>query len=89
MQILALKSTLLIFWGILSSQAFAEYRVYLYQVEGARGFNTVKSTLDPVSYEAYNGLEKSNEVSLLKTWMCAGDTSKKDLCPSPYEEMKD
>ncbi len=69
-----------------TSNAFSEYRVYQYYVKSKfkLPYDTeaylVTSTLDPISYISYHGGEDSINVNLLRTWMCKGDTSKKDYC---------
>ena len=48
----------------------------------------VTSTLNPVSYVAYNGGSSSIKVDLLKSWRCLGDTSQfKNLCRSPSSQL--
>jgi hypothetical protein len=85
--------TVLIF--ILSLSAHAEYRVYQYIVKNKittskdqPNSHVVISTLDSVSYIAYHGGRSSIELDLLRTWMCAGDTSyRKEICNSPYGSL--
>jgi hypothetical protein len=75
-----------------SFSALAEYRVYQYiikdKIVSAKdqpNSKILNTTLDPVSYMAYNGGSRLVSVDLLRTWMCAGHTgNKKDLCSSPY-----
>lgn len=75
---------------------FAEYRVYQYfvtpistYIEAAESYLAL-SSLDPVSYYAYNGGRKSIKVELLRTWMCPGHTGGgKYYCKSPYKEKVD
>lgn len=82
--------SLLIFFFVKSS--FAEYRVYQYSITPKyENFLKVKeyiitSTLAPESYESYHGGKESISVSLLRTWICPGDTSKKEICKSPYNQ---
>lgn len=48
----------------------------------------VTSTLDPVSYIAYNGGQELLAVDLLRTWICPGYTGgAKQTCKSPYEKI--
>jgi len=73
--------------------AHAEYRVYQYLVRpktkeflvNDSGAKTQKSTLNPVSFIAYNGGASAIDVTLLRTWMCPGNTGKKDYCPHPSQ----
>lgn len=87
------KVLILMLPALLSNYAIAEYRVYQYIIKNKLdsqqiGKAIVKvSTLDPVSFVAYNGGVNSVEVDLLRTWLCPGDTSKKDTCRSPYREL--
>lgn len=72
-----------------SSSAMAEYRVYQYYVKSKiENVNSPKaeivtSTLNPQAYIAYNGGTLSVEISLLRTWLCMGNTSKQELCTFP------
>lgn len=78
---------------LLSFQVQAEYRVYQYVVKNkvvvidSPKSHMVTSTLDPVSYLSYNGGSSLISIDLLRTWMCPGNTSKKDICPSPYDQL--
>lgn len=48
----------------------------------------VTSTLDPVSYTAYNGGNSMLSVDLLRTWICPGYTGgSKATCDSPYGKL--
>ena len=73
--------------------ANAEYRVYQYVVSNRVEIadqpksSVVLSTMDPVSYQAYNGGSSIVAVDLLRTWICPGHTGKKDICPSPYSQL--
>lgn len=70
----------------LTVSAQAEYRVYQYYVRSKvaninpANATLVTSTLDPLSYAAYNGGVNSVEVNLLRSWICFGNTSKKAPC---------
>lgn len=76
-----------------STLAFAEYRVYQYYVKAKNSFKKdpsaylVTSSLDPTSYISYHGGAQSIEIDLVNTWVCKGNTSKKELCNSPFTEM--
>lgn len=82
--------TLFIF--IFATNAQAEYRVYQYVMKNKitssvdqRNSHVVTSTLNPVSYLAYNGGSSLISIDLLRTWMCPGHTGyKKDICKNPY-----
>jgi len=73
------------------SKVFCEYRVYQYQVQSRTPSSTevgpylITSTLNPLSYQAYHGGFDSLKVDLLRTWMCYGDTSKKEYCRPPLD----
>jgi hypothetical protein len=70
----------------LNSSAIAEYRVYQYyvrtKVQNLNPINAqiVTSTLNPRSYLAYNGGKLTIDLTLLRSWMCMGDTSHEDIC---------
>lgn len=78
----------------LTTNVYAEYRVYQYVVKNKIQFDDapkshmVTSTLDPVSYVSYHGGEGLITVNLLRTWLCPGHTAHKDLCKSPYQSIK-
>ena len=71
---------------LLSSPVFGEYRVYQYYVRSkVQNINPPKaelvtSTLNPTSYAAYHGGKLSVEVSLLRSWVCMGNTSHSQVC---------
>ena len=73
----------------------AEYRVYQYTVKSKYEVREepssfiVTSSLDPVSYVSYHGGDKSLEINLLRSWMCKGNTSQKDICPDPLSNIED
>lgn len=75
-----------IYFIFLTLPAFGEYRVYQYYVRSkTKNINptdaqVVTSTLDPISYAAYNGGKLSVEVNLLRSWVCVGNTSHKEFC---------
>lgn len=79
------------------SFAQAEYRVYQYIVTNkiqsvldAPLSSTQVSTLNPVSYIAYNGGNSLISVDLIRTWVCPGRTANfKELCQSPYAKLSD
>lgn len=68
------------------SEAFGEYRVYQYYVKSkVQNINSpdaqiVTSTLNPVSYVAYNGGSLSVDINLLRSWVCMGNTSHQSVC---------
>lgn len=87
-----MKNCIKIILGLLlTTQAFAEYRVYQYYVQPnstypTRAKSTIEtSTLDPVSYKAYHG-GSSTKIDLVRTWICPGYTG--DGRP-PCEDVKD
>lgn len=67
-------------------EASAEYRVYQYYVRSkVQNINPSKaemvtSTLNPRSYAAYNGGNLSVDITLMRSWMCMGNTSHEDIC---------
>lgn len=71
---------------LMTTPVFGEYRVYQYYVRSkVQNINppnaqVVTSTLNPTSYVAYNGGKLSVEVNLLRSWVCMGNTSHKDVC---------
>ena len=77
-----------------SFSANAEYRVYQYIVKNniehidSPKNNLITSTLDPMSYLAYNGGSTIVSVDLLRTWMCPGNTGQRqETCESPYKKL--
>lgn len=72
--------------ALITLPAFGEYRVYQYYVRSKvsninpPNAQVVTSTLNPTSYAAYNGGKLSVEVNLLRSWVCMGNTSHKDVC---------
>lgn len=69
----------------------AEFRAYQYLVKprtqeamvAAATARTVVTSLNPVAYRAYHG-GSSVDVTLMRTWMCAGHTGRKRVpCPAP------
>lgn len=76
-----------------ATSALAEYRVYQYLVKPkltssmvtAMDARTVRSTLNPVSFIAYQGGETAIDATLLRSWMCPGSTARRDFCPHPAD----
>ena len=81
-----MKIIVLIIFTLLSKSIFAEYRVYQYYIHSKiqnitnASYELVTSTLDPKSYAAYHGGAESLEINLLRSWMCVGNTSKREVC---------
>ncbi|GEM_PF-717676 len=82
------------FWAIVTLmsvfRADAEYRVYQYFIKSTypktddQKSYVVTSTLDPVSYLAYNGGGETIKVDLVRSWVCLGHTGDKvDYCLPP------
>ncbi len=76
------------------SFAHAEYRVYQYIIKdkvqkvSKSKPNLIVSTLDPTTYQAYNGGSNLVAVDLLRTWICPGNTGQlKETCESPYKKI--
>jgi len=81
-----MNKALLILMALVTTPVFGEYRVYQYYIRSkVQNINppnaqVVTSTLNPTSYAAYNGGKLSVEVNLLRSWVCMGNTSHKDVC---------
>jgi len=75
---------------LIISAVQAEYRVYQYVMKNKLETNDLKegtlisSTLNPRAFLAYNGGHSLISIDILRTWICPGNTSKQDICPSPY-----
>lgn len=83
-----MKMRFLILTFLLSSNLFAEYRVYQYLIQSDNESKYITSSLDPISFKSYHGGKLVTKIDLLRTWMCPGFTGhKKEYCPSPYEKM--
>ena len=73
----------------------AEYRAYQYIIKSKKysesdehktSSKVINSTLNPVSFIAYNGGNEVIEIDLVNSWMCPGNTSKKKICnPLPQD----
>ncbi len=81
-----MNKALLILMTLMTTPVFGEYRFYQYYIRSkVQNINppnaqVVTSTLNPTSYAAYNGGKLSVEVNLLRSWVCMGNTSHKDVC---------
>ncbi|MGK0367670.1 MAG: hypothetical protein ACI9QD_000808 [Thermoproteota archaeon] len=91
-----IKTVILLITVVICSSVHAEYRVYQYIVKNLspnlvdinKNHPIIRtSTLDPVTFVAYNGGKNSVHVDLLRTWKCNGNTSKKEYCASPYSVL--
>lgn len=71
---------------MIQTKSFAEYRVYQYYIKSkVKNIDQlpnylVTSTLDPKSYISYHGGADSIELSLLRSWMCMGNTARGPIC---------
>lgn len=69
-----------------------EYRVYQYLVKNKNstenGPYLEKSSLDPISFLAYHGGKNSIDISLLRTWICRGNTSYIKTCSPPLKPFQ-
>lgn len=80
------KVLALLIISLISPGTNAEYRVYQYYARSkVQNINPPKaelvtSTLNPIAYAAYNGGSTSVEVTLLRSWMCMGNTSLEEVC---------
>ena len=77
-----------------SISALAEYRVYQYSVQNRvtevafSKASLITSTLNPMSYVAYNGGSNLVSVDLMRTWICPGNTGQRvQTCESPYKKL--
>ena len=67
--------------------AFGEYRVYQYYIRSKMlninpaSAQVVTSTLNPANYMAYHGGKLTIDLTLLRSWMCMGNTSHEPVCP--------
>lgn len=85
------KSFILLFFMALMvfHEVNAEYRVYQYTVQAKNPYSMdtvshiVTSTLDPESYISYHGGWETLRIDLVRSWMCFGDTSNKQVCQPP------
>ena len=77
---------------MLSFNLMAEYRAYQYIVKSKNSTelpnknvpsSIIVSTLNPISFIAYNGGEKTIAIELINSWICPGNTSNKPIC-APY-----
>lgn len=86
-----MKKVVLIF-TLIPITVFGEYRVYQYylmnrNITSKEGYIRY-STLDPVSFIAYNGGAQSIKVDLLRTWHCPGYTGfNKPICKGPLDSV--
>ena len=78
----------LTFMIITSLSSRAEYRVYEYDILSTEGLPSKKflSVIHPRAIKYYYQIY-SEDLFLKRTWICPGDTSKKDFCPSPYSQL--
>lgn len=81
---------LLIFMAIMVlNKANAEYRVYQFAVKAKNPYSmdtkshVVTSTLDPEAYVSYHGGGETLRIDLIRSWMCYGDTSNRQVCKPP------
>ena len=80
---------LIIIFIFIAFNAFGEYRVYQYYVKSKYNFPQKKqaylvtSTLNPTTYLRYHGGNSSISVSLIRTWICKGNTGLKEVCMDP------
>ncbi len=87
--------TVLLSLGVFSLKASAEYRVYQYLVKPKMTSSMAtqvdakiqRSTLNPVSFLAYNGGANAIDATLVRSWMCPGSTARKDFCRHPSERV--
>ncbi len=89
---LLIKTFITIILIFTSFSIYSEYRVYQYRIS-TRGIEKLEgktfiivSTLDPIGFSSYHGGGDVINIDLLRTWMCYGNTAKKDICHSPLKE---
>ena len=82
---------LILFLAFIINEPHAEYRVYQFTVKSSaltaldQQSYVVTSTLDPRSYKAYHGGPSAISTDLVRSWMCYGNTAKRDVCPPPSQ----
>ena len=85
----SIKVSVFLLGYMLSFTGMAEYRAYQYIIkskirsesaEYRTSSKIINSTLNPVSFIAYNGGFEIIEIDLINSWMCPGNTSKKKIC---------
>ncbi len=80
--------------SVISSSAFAAYRVYEIKVEHydhsgqMERIEKVLTTLDPLQYAAFQGGDGRMKVRMQDTWYCPGDTSRRSFCPKPKVQQR-
>lgn len=80
---------------VFSNMANAEYRAYQYLVKNKiqnspdqKNSTVIISSLNPVSYIAYNGGSRLIDIDLIRTWVCPGNTARfNGICSSPYKKL--
>ena len=88
----------------ISTNAFAEYRVFLLEIGPTTRSNPdqspadekptaqlryVASTLDPLQYKYYYPVQTGEMVTYTQTWMCRGRTGNgTPLCPNPKAKVE-
>lgn len=90
-QSLFLKTVLLVL--ILSpDKSYGEYRVYQYLIHNKEGQEQKplieQSTLDPIGFQAYHGGSRYIDFTLLRTWICRGNTSYIRTCTPPLKPFE-
>lgn len=77
----------LVFYCLLPLPALAEYRVFTLYItdKTTKATKQINTTLDPEQYIDFYPLKKSEEISYLRTWRCAGRTDFfKSHCKNPH-----
>lgn len=71
--------------ALLATPALSEYRAYELQITNLQtgAERTVLSNFDPDQYRDIYPVLKEEEIRLLNSWKCKGDTSHKPICPNP------
>jgi hypothetical protein len=89
---LGYKNLILIFFLLaIVFESKGEYRIYQYLIKNKNGSEEQpyldQSSLDPVSYQAYHGGLKTIDISLLRSWICRGNTSYLKTCTPPLRPL--
>lgn len=83
-----LKLTFVLLLSLIGTLARAEYRAFELRIaDPEKGTErTVRSTLDHLQYPEYFPLTKGEQIQLLRSWRCWGNTGGfKPICPAPDE----
>ena len=81
--------SLFLFLLFFQSYSFAEYRAYQYLLGSKnskqKALSIMTTSLNPVAMSKYYGISK-DQLYLLRTWICPGNTAKRKICTPVYQE---